>query len=784
MKNTVKFLLDLSDIGKDLELKKEFSKEIESLKIAAVRNGKILASTEIEISKLADVSKVPVTLEFEYPRETPPGVYIMIGPSLSEKEFLGAEAKKIWVSPRKFKDAVADLTKERILIPLYLFRRWLILCRTYTISGKVVKRVWRWDSATNTWVSCDEPVPGAKVEAFDVDCWWCWWHKDLVGSAITNSDGTFEIKFRWCCLLWYPILRKRWIIDPDMLRHIAREFKPQIGPIPPEAMKSPVDFERFLGDKLQSDVGSIPQKDLMGIGTSPGAEKEIRVTRPIDLDEMNMKTADFSLAEEKYTLGTYPIEDLISKIKPILPLCPCWPWPFKCRDCSPDIVFKVTQECEGAELIIRNEGVLQTRWNIPTSLNVTLFASADACSIPCEEPPIGDCLKFSWVNCVEVENIGTSAGPPDLRGYAYPGTGDNPFAEILRIRGLFGSGSDVDYFKVQDSYNGGAFQDVPQDNLLGFTRSYWAPPPASPPGTPAKWNHVPFKAEPVDGKIVYKTLIKAEEENPLPVGWTWGYLWNDFSTLFRWDSKDMPEGDGLYTFRLVGYRWNDTTKKLVNEHVMETCDVQPGQEETVMIRIDNRLANDPLYQATGRPCGPGTIHLCTYEPDCDFRKIFHVRKDANGTILGIKLIGPCDIIELSDNDEVVIHFNASVPKNTKDGHLLGYHMHAHWGENKVFNILTNGTLEKDPDELVGPTYGHTFVGPQGVYRGTLPATDPEHDRPYWFGGDFKATVKGDKFQTCAYTLKLRVWKRTIVDCQNPYYVHVNWCSYSFTIKKV
>jgi hypothetical protein len=772
MKNTVKLLLDLSDIEKDPEFKKEFLKERKSLKVAAFRKGKILASTEIEISKIPDVSKVPVTLEFEYPSEVPPGVFLMIGPGLPEKEFLGAEAKKIWVSPRKFKDAVADLTKQKILIPLYVFRRWHILCRDYTISGRVVKRVPRWDPATSTWVYCDEPVPGAKVEAFDVDCWWWWWHKDLVGSAVTNPDGTFEIKFRWCCLLWYPILIKKWFIDPDLLRHVVREFKPHIGPIPPEAMKSPIDFERFLGVELQSDVGSIPQKDLMGIGTSPGAEKAGPVL-PLPPPE------SIESAREKFTVPFYPIDELISKIKPILPLCPCWPWPFRCRDCSPDIVFKVTQECEGEERVIRNEGVLQTRWNIPTNLNVTLFASADACSIPCEEPPPGDCLKFSAVNCVGVQNIGTSSGPPDLRGYAYPGTGDNPFAEAVRIRGLFGTGSDVDYFKVQYSYDGGAFQDVPRDNLLGFTRGYWAPPPGSPPGTPAKWNHVPFRAELLDGEIVYKTLMKVEDENPLPATWIWGYLWNDISTLFRWNSKDMPEGDGLYVMRLVGYRWNDAAKKLIHEHVMETCDVSPGQEERVMVRIDNRLANDPLYQATGRPCGPGTIHLCTYEPDCDFRTVEYVKPGSAPVV-----IKPCDIVELSDSDRIVIHFNASVPRNTKDGHLLGYHMSAHWGENLLFNVLTHGTLEPDSDQLLGPRYANTFTGVQGAHRSALPITDAEHDRPYWFGGNFKVTVKGKEFQTCAYTLRLRVWKRTIVRCENPYHVHANWCSYSFTIKKV
>lgn len=759
MKYEVKFLLDLSEIKKDPELEKELYKKEKPIKVAAVRHNKILGAAEIDIRKIEDVSKIPVTIKFDYPTEKPPGAYILIGPNLPEREFLGIEAKKIWVPPKKFKDNIADITKEKVFIPKYLFRRWLILCRTFTISGRVVKRVWKWDQIEQMYVPCDEPVPGAKVEAFDVDCWWFWWKKDLVGSAITNPDGTFELKFRWCCLVWLPILKPRWVIDPDLLKHVTEAVKPHVGPIPPEALKSPVDFEEFLGG-----------------GTVAGPSFPLPPPAP--------ERAEF--ISERYMESAFPVKDLISKIRPILPPLPCWwPWPFRFTDCSPDIVFKVTQECEGVENVIYTESVFRTRWNIPTNLNVTLFANEKACSIPvCEEPPPEDCLKFSWVNCVGVEHIGTSSGPPDLRGYASPGSADNPFAETVRVRGLFGALSDVDYFKVEYSYNDGAFKDMPKDTLVTFTRSYWAPPPGSPPSTPAKWNHVTFKPEDVDGEVVYKTLTKAEEENPLPAGWTWGYLWNDFNTLFRWNSQDL-EGDGLYTIRLVGYRWNDTTKKLENAHIMETCEMQTSQEERVMIRIDNRLANDPLYESNeDRPCGSGTIHLCTYEPDCDFREVIHVKKDQNGNIVETKKVGACDIIELSDNDDIVIHFNASVPKTKKDGHLLGYHMYAHWGENRAFPVLTNGTLEADPDELLGPRYGNTFTGVQGIHRGSLPATDPEHDRPYWFGGNFKVTVKGDKFETCAYTLKLRVWKRTIVSCQNPYYVHVNWCSYSFTIKKV
>lgn len=781
MKNSVKFLVDLSEIEKDPELKKELLKEKKPIKAAAVREKRILASTEIDISKVTDISKVAVTLEFDYPGEIIPGVYIMIGPNVPDREFLGIEARKTWVPPKKFVDKIADLSKEKMLIPRYLVKRWFLLCRNFTITGRVVKRIWRWDPVKKTWVFCDEPVPGAKVEAFDVDCWWCWWTKDLVGSAITNPDGTFEIKFRWCCLLWYPLLIHRWAIDPDLLKRLIEAVRPHVGPIPPEILKSPVDFEDFLMREVEPPIGPIPPEtgeSPMRMGGAPGGEKA-GPTLPLP------PPGDVEFARERLEVSTHALKDLVSKIRPLFPPWPCWPWPFKVRDCSPDIVFRITQKCEGQDRVIRDEGLFQTRWNIPTSLTVTLLASGNACSIPvCVEPPPGDCLKLSWLNCYGVQNIGTSPGPPDLRGYAYPGILDRPFAEIMRIRGLFGAGSDVDYFKVQYSYDGGPFQDLLKPELLSFGRSYWGPPPGSPLSTTPEWRDVYFHAEPVDGRIVYKTLKKAEEENPLPAWWQYGRLWNDFDTLFRWNSEGMSEGDGLYTLRVIGYRWDDAAKKLVNEHVMETCGVHPPQQESVMIRIDNRLKDDPLYVATGRPCGPGTIHLCTYEPDCDFRKIVHIRKNPAGHILGTKLVGPCDIIEVSNNDDIVIHFDASVPQNKKDGHLLGYHMHAHWGENKVFNVLAYGSLEKDPDPLFGPTYGATFTGSQGAHRATLAAADPERDRPYWFGGNFKVTVKGDRFETCAYTFKLRVWKRTIVHCTHPKNVHVNWCSYSFTIKKV
>ena len=767
MKNMVKLVLDLSQIQEDPNLAEKLCMEEKPLKVAAVRNRKVLASFELDVREIEDFSNIPVDVEFEYPGEEPPGVYITVGPNVDEMDFLGLETRKLWVPPQKFKKFTADLRrapKYKLAIPAYLFRRWLLLCRTFTITGKVVRRV-----ETESGY-CDAPVPGAIVHAFDVDCWWFWWKRDKVGTTITRPDGTFEIKFKWCCNLWYPPLKPIWAINPDLLKYFTEAAKPIVGPIPREALKSPVHFEEFL-ERVSTSPIPLPSPK----SREPATERFMVSSSP--------ETSEYAAGFSKPAVGTLKdsmmIKELIPKLKLIYPPFPCWP--LKSKDCSPDIIFLVQQECGGAVNAVIYEDVFDARWNIPTSLNVTLFANEKACFIPCEELPPGDCLKFNWVNCYRVDKIGTNSGPPDLRGYYDPGDGDNPFAGIIRVRGLFGAGSDVDYFKVQYCYNGGPFKDMPEDKLVGFSRAYYAPPPGAGPIMIAKYNSVPFNPQLVDGKIVYKTIKKAEEENPLPAGWTWGYLWNDVDTLFRWNSSGFPEGDGLYTLRLVGYEWNDKTKKLVNEQVMKTCALQLSKEERVMIRIDNRDADDPIYASTeGRPCGTGTIHLCTYEPDCDFTAVDHLKigDDKRGILL--TSVGPCDIIELSDDDKVVIHFNAS----DKDGHLLGYQMTAHWGENKVFNVLANGILDSDPDKLVGPTYNQTFGGDQGVHRSTLPPTDPEHDRPCWKGGNYKVTVKGDKFSTCAYTLRLRVWKRTREHCTDPYHVHVNWCSLSFTIKKV
>lgn len=767
VKNTIKLVLDLSEIKADPELGPELLKEKKPLKVAAVRQGAILAETEVNLEKIEDYSAVAVELEFKTEGKLPSGAYVVVGPNLPDREFLEVETRKLWLSPRRFTDGVANLSRERLIIPKHLYRRWLWLCRTFTISGTVIKRV----------DGCDETVPGATVEAYDVDCWWFWWRRDLIDSAVTNPDGTFEMTFRWCCVFPFPILkpfypRPPWILNPDLLKKFREVIVPEIGPIPPEALRDPSDFELFVEKRLGTEPGPVdPMPTPLLKSVRPPVPTMRRAAPTLPLPPPRMRVDLPSLSK--------PIRLLVDKLRPVLPRLPCWPiWP---RDCTPDIVFKVTQECDEEVRVIYDENPFQTRWNITSPLTVTLFAEEEACSIgECEEPPLGaNCLKFTKVNCIDVDDIGVSAGPPDLRGYANPGDQDNPFTGVVRMRGLLGAGSDIDYIRPEYDFNHSAsFSPVPKENLVAFSRKYWAPPPGALPGTPAKWNSVLFKPHEVDGEIVYKTLKLAEDENPLPGGWTWGYLWNDFSSLFLWN-PDNFEGDGVYTLQLRGYRWTGTG--LDDQGVLETCEFSPSDPEQVMVRADNRLADDPAYPVSAdRPCGAGTIHLCTHEPDCDLVSIDLINSS------GTTQVEPCDIIQLGDTDQIVIHFQAS----DQDGHLAGYHMHAHWGENRVFNVITDGELDADSDTLVGPLYANTFAsipgpGPHLNDRDDLPATHLDKIRPMWHGGNFKVSLLGSNFEaSCAYTLKLRVWKRCIRHCNNEYHVHVNWCSYSFTIEKV
>eukprot|EP01032_Pedospumella_encystans_P024541 gene24541-27752_t len=217
---------------------------------------------------------------------------------------------------------------------------WLYCCRTYTLRGRVVCRRWQYNPATGQWSFCDAPVPGATVEAYDVDRFFFWYHRDLIKSAVTDVNGNFVIRFRWCCLRWRPWLLQSWALDPEMLNQI-RELQAQAGAARPR--------------QLAAQASMLPKSRMLA---APGV-----VDEPMSAEAL---------------MAVLPPS-------PELAALHIWPW-WDRNDCAPDVVFRVTQLCGDTLRVIRNESNTQIRWDIPTNLHVTqqawLFASSVTCRLP------------------------------------------------------------------------------------------------------------------------------------------------------------------------------------------------------------------------------------------------------------------------------------------------------------------------------------------------------------------------------------------------------------------
>jgi hypothetical protein len=438
-----------------------------------------------------------------------------------------------------------------------------------------------------------------------------------------------------------------------------------------------------------------------------------------------------------------------------------WPW-WDRNDCAPDVVFRVTQPCGGAVRVIRTESNAQTRWDIPTNLHVTLLANDQACCLPvCYDPDCPECLQVTFVGCVSTSQIGDDDVPPfpDLRGYAYtalPSPEDRPFYGSLRIRG--GVGSDVDYFKVQISRDGGVWTDLPVPAFEGFQRNYWDGSGQAVEPAPA------FTPIVKNGQTVMITRQHYEALHPAIPRFGGQVIWYDPDTLFYFDTTANPAitPDALYQLRFIGYS-ADAADNLVlsSARVLPGCGQQEAQK--VFIRVDNQAMVHPAPTAI-HPCGPGTVHDCTNEPDCYIRSIC-----VNEGTPGGYCISACDMVRLSANDTLTVHFSVTVPSTVQDGHLGGYTLFAEYGVAQTFQIGTgaHGTFSADPTFEVGPTY--------------LEALSQGAPRPHWYGGHYKVTLRGSDFdRCCAYILRLRAWKRT-ANCGAPSLTHHNEFEVAFTI---
>ncbi len=302
------------------------------------------------------------------------------------------------VSPQQW-DKDKPLTLSPIAITSIYWRWWWIWCREFTITGRVV-------------CADGSPVPGAEVNAYDVDYWWWWSSIFQVGStATTDANGNFTLSFRWCCG-WWPWWwweTRYWRLDPILVEKIypVLQLHPELGIRQP----SPT-----------------PTLDLVSL--KPQASRTTgNLVKPTSAASQTLSPELISNSREKL-VGALPYVQEFERLR-------IWPWYcwYPWFDCAPNIIFKVTQNCGGAQNnVIVDENIFQTRWDIPTNLDVTLTANQSACCIPGNPPPPeGNCILMTEVCQIPVVDIGgnsgAAAGPV---GFAYPNDRDRPFSEDCR----------------------------------------------------------------------------------------------------------------------------------------------------------------------------------------------------------------------------------------------------------------------------------------------------------------------------------------------------------------
>jgi len=641
--------------------------------------------------------------------EAPGALRVLVGPhDATDEELPGLQTLSVDISSRL-------LTKREVQLPVIVispyywwwWRRW---CRMFVIRGRVI-------------CADGSPVPGAKVCALDVDWWLFWSSTQQIGCAYTDANGAFELRFRWCCG-WWP-----WW----WWRHRIWDFNP------------------LLADKVSSVVSRVPDIRLnASVGHQPTlaafdellASTGVRTTKPLT----PAVGANIEHLREGL-LSKLPAAAELERLR-IWPWYPWYPW----RDCAPDVIFRVTQDCEKQGTVIVNESVFQTRWDIPTSLDVTLVASDQACCRrTCDDPPCtdGECIVVTQVCNIAIDDIGGNLGAPAvpavLEGYVYPngvaaGTaaynGDRPFAGTVTVEKNAGAMLNVDYYEIE-TFDGVNWVALPAGAAMDFSRRYMHMLAPFFPTT-----DVPFDFTNISGHNVVKSKEYFEANSGLGV-WGFNYIWllNEFLVVPLDSSKF---GDGRHQFRVVG--WQIAGNALTNPRVLPICATE--QENNLVLFFDNRVVPNIGHPASHN-CGG--VHICTSEPDTHITQV-----RING-----QPVAPCGTVDAAAGN-LEIDFFVTDP----DGHLAVYTLAALYGLNQSVNLLDRpgaSVIALNAGTQTGWSAGHGS-GTYGV------ALAQGATQPHWPGGQYRLTVPAAQAfpEPCCYQLQLRGWKRNIVSCGGGY----------------
>jgi hypothetical protein len=691
-----------------------------------------------------DGKKAAATFTYD---AAPQGLRVYVGPSDAADDELDKfqNAATATVSPRAL--SKAEVTLEPIVIRLPQWEWWWRWCRTFVVHGRVV---------------CPDgsPVPGAQVCAYDVD-WFLWWRStQLVSCSMTDANGEFTMKFRWCCgwWPWWWWRLREWELDVDLLERITKILPAELKlhPIP---LPDPAPDLRFIEPLLGRLTGG-PANPITNVRA--GAQPVLPAGRA---------ATETSFSSEKFDFGRLEAmrETLAQKLPRVpelepLRLWPWWPWaPW--YDCAPDLIFRATQDCNERGTVIVDENIFQTRWNAQSPLDVTLVANSKACCTPPHHPG-EDCLVLDQVCSTLTHDIGGNLGAVATpAGFAYPGSQDRPFAGKIDVYGTNETFTNADYYAVEKAPYGPG-NEIPLSQLAAIGRSY-----LDLSAFPFTWHFPTFAPTIVDGHAVYESRHHFETNNPGPAwGSGSGRIWVGFSAeqVFAWLTSTPALADGVYTLKVQGYNMVAGHLQPVNVPSCGGKDPSANPPSEVVIAVDNRLDPDPLHATyPPHPCGSGTVHGCLTEPDTDFLSITIVHEGKSTAVEA------CGQYNLHNDDTVEIRFYAYDP----NAHLYSYTINAYYGENAFFPIVPGHTVHGDSAAGAIPAAGTPLdVIPDTYVSGAT--------APNWSAGVMKVSIPGSAFpMTCCYLLDLRAYKRTIVSCFYRY-DHANVSQRSFMVTKV
>src|SRR5580692_5497621 len=386
-----------------------------------------------QLAKLNAQGKGSVT--FSFPKN-PGSLQVALGPEkASAADLQNLQTISVNVPASSWRNG-KQFTLPTVAISSFYWWWWWRWCQNYTVTGRVV-------------CADGSPVVGATVCASDVDYWWWWSTQEQVGCATTDSNGCFQITFTRCCG-WWPWWwweTREWLIDPILVDKITAAVKQNlgIGRLPTATATPSLDvFQKLLASSTKS----------------------VRADLSPNLARANQ-------ASLGTTIDPATLENLRGRLSEVLPRefpFPIWPWyPWEpWWNCNANLIFNVTQVCGGQNNTIIAETVSDTRWDIPTNLNVTLITNSEACcAYSCDDNcPDGNCIVPTDICDINVGSIGGNVGAggtyaapsctsPQV-GLYIPGVQDRPFAGGVDIFGTFGSeilaSNLVDYYEFQYAY--------------------------------------------------------------------------------------------------------------------------------------------------------------------------------------------------------------------------------------------------------------------------------------------------------------------------------------------